>query len=144
MEVFWMSLDGVFGTCVDPVGFNTGACEIKAILSNRCAASAIPTLFQCWRACLCECKVVRSKSRVLREDGAEQGNTEIGETGFPRKPERVNLFERLLFRKHRYLAVSRLRIVVKTRLNRARIVRNPCAPVCGYRAGYLGLGLALL
>ncbi len=32
---------------------------------------------------MCECKVVRSKIRVLHEDGAEQGNVEIGETGFP-------------------------------------------------------------
>ena len=28
--------------------------------------------------------------------------------------------------------------------NRARIVRNRCVPVCGYRAGDLGLGLAQL
>ncbi len=45
---------------------------------------------------------MRNKSRILNEDGAEQGNVEIGEKGFPRKPERANLFERLLFRKHRY------------------------------------------
>ncbi len=52
-----------------------------------------------------ECRVVRSKSFALREGGAEHGNVEIGETGFPRKPERAYLFERLLlFCKHRYIA----------------------------------------
>ena len=81
----------------------TGVCEIKAVLTNLSISLQPPSpLFQCWRACLCECKVVRNKSRVLREDGAEEGNIEIGGTGFLRKPERANLCERLLFRKHRY------------------------------------------
>ncbi len=34
------------------------------------------------------------KSRVLCEDGAEQGNVEIGETWLPRRTERANSFER--------------------------------------------------
>ena len=36
------------------------------------------------------------------------------------------------------------RIIVETRRNRAKIVRNRCAPVCGYRARYFGLGSAQL
>ncbi len=47
---------------------------------------------------------MRNKSRVLREGGAEEGNIEIGGTGFPRKPKRANLCERLLFRKHHMTA----------------------------------------
>ncbi len=43
-----------------------------------------------------------------------------------------------------YLTVCKFRIVVETRGNRARIVRNRCVPVCEYRAGYFGLGLAQL
>ncbi len=43
-----------------------------------------------------------------------------------------------------YLTVNKFRIVVETRLNRLRIVRNRCVPVCGYRAGYFKLGLAQL
>ncbi len=35
-------------------------------------------------------------------------------------------------------------IMVETCQNRARIVRNRCVPVCGYHAGYSGLGLAQL
>ena len=57
---------------------------------------------------MCECKVVRNKSLVLREDGAEEGNIEIGGTGFLRKPERANLCERLLCRKHRSQILSPL------------------------------------
>ena len=84
------------------LGSGTGVCEIKAVLANLTMSfQPPPPLFQCWRACLCECKAVRNKSRVLREDGAEQGNVELGEMGCPRKPERANLFERLLLRKHR-------------------------------------------
>ncbi len=49
-----------------------------------------------------------------------------------------------LFRTHRYLTVLKLRIVFETRRNRPRIVRNPCVPVCGYHAGYFGLGWAQL
>ncbi len=40
---------------------------------------------------------MRNKSLVLCEDGAEEGNIEIGGTGFPRKPESANLCERLFF-----------------------------------------------
>ena len=87
---------------------------------------------------MCECKVVRNKSLVLREDGAEEGNIEIGGTGFLRKPERANLCERLLFRKHRYLTVLKFRIVVEAYRNRPRIVRNHGVPVCRYRAVYFG------
>jgi hypothetical protein len=43
-----------------------------------------------------------------------------------------------------YLAVEKFRIVVETRRKRPRIVRNRCVPVCGYRAGHFGLGLAQL
>ncbi len=35
----------------------------------------------------------------------------------------------------------KVRIIVETRRDRPRIVRNRCVPVCGYRAGYFGLGL---
>ena len=67
------------------LGSGTGVCEIKAVLSNLTKSLQPPSpLFQCWRACLCECKVVRNKSLVLREDGAEQGNIEIGGRGFPK------------------------------------------------------------
>ncbi len=38
----------------------------------------------------------------------------------------------------------KFQIVVETLRNWARIVRNRCVPVCGHRAGQLGLGLALL
>jgi hypothetical protein len=38
----------------------------------------------------------------------------------------------------------KVRLVVETRRNRPRIVRNRCVPVCGHRAGYSGLGLAQL
>ncbi len=34
--------------------------------------------------------------------------------------------------------------VVETRRNEPRLVRNLCVPVCGYRAGYFGLGFASL
>ncbi len=37
---------------------------------------------------------------------------------------------------------KKFRIVVETPGNRPRIVRNRRLPVCGYRAGYFGLGLA--
>ncbi len=40
--------------------------------------------------------------------------------------------------------LSYLAVVVETRRNRPRIVLNLCVSVCGYRAGYLGLGLAKL
>ncbi len=43
-----------------------------------------------------------------------------------------------------YLAVYKFRIVVETRRNRPKIVRNRCVPLCGYHAGYFGLGLASL
>jgi hypothetical protein len=43
-----------------------------------------------------------------------------------------------------YLTVQKFRIVVETRRSRPMIIRNPCVPVCGYRAGYFGLGLAHL
>ncbi len=86
---------------------HTSVCEIKVVLANLTMSRQPPsTLFQCWRACSCECKVLRNKSRGLREDVAEKGNVEIGGTGFPRKPERANVVERHLFRKHRYLATA--------------------------------------
>ena len=43
-----------------------------------------------------------------------------------------------------YLTVQKFRTVVETRRNRPRIVRTRCVPVCGHRAVYFGLGLALL
>ncbi len=43
-----------------------------------------------------------------------------------------------------YLTVQKFHIVVETRRNLARIVRNRCVPVCGQRAGYFGLCLAQL
>ncbi len=43
---------------------------------------------------------------------------------------------------HAYLTLDKFRIIVETRRNRARIGRTRCVPVCGYRAGYAGLGLA--
>jgi hypothetical protein len=43
-----------------------------------------------------------------------------------------------------YLSVYKFRIVIETRRNRPRIVRNRCVPVCGHRAGYFGLGFAEL
>ncbi len=84
-------------------GSTTGVCEIKAVLTHlTMSRQPLSPIFQCWRACLCEHKAVRNKSRILREDGAEQGNIEIGETGFTRKPKKAIFFERLLFRKYRY------------------------------------------
>jgi hypothetical protein len=41
-----------------------------------------------------------------------------------------------------YLTVNKFRMAVEARPNRARIVRNRCAPVCGHRAVYFALGLA--
>ncbi len=38
-----------------------------------------------------------------------------------------------------HLTKNKNGIVVETRRNRPRIVRNRFVPVCGYRAGYLGL-----
>ncbi len=38
----------------------------------------------------------------------------------------------------------KFRIGVETLRNRAKIVRNRSVPVCGYNAGYFGLGLAQL
>ena len=43
-----------------------------------------------------------------------------------------------------YLTVYKFRIVVETRRNRPRMFRDRWVPVCGYSAGYLGLGLAQL
>ncbi len=43
-----------------------------------------------------------------------------------------------------YLTVEKFRVVVETRRNRHRIVRNRGVSVCGYRAGSFGLGLAQL
>ncbi len=43
-----------------------------------------------------------------------------------------------------YLTVYKSRIVVETHRNRPIIVRSRCVPVCGYRAGYFGLGVTQL
>ena len=108
----WESRGGILGQvggALNTPESGTGVCEIKTALANlTISLQPPPPLFQCWRACLCEGKVVRNKSRVLREDGAEEGNIEIGGTGFPRKPERANLRERLLIRKHRSQILSHL------------------------------------
>ncbi len=50
----------------------------------------------------------------------------------------------LLYTRLRYLTVEKFRIVVETHRNRPIIVRNLFVPVCEYRVGYLGLGLAQL
>ncbi len=39
------------------------------------------SLFKCWWACLCECKVALKKNSVLREDGAEQGGHACASVG---------------------------------------------------------------
>ena len=56
------------------------------------------------------------------------------------------MFDKFAFNSTRlsYLTVYKFRIVVETRRNRPRIVRTRCVTVCGYRAGYCGLGLAQL
>ncbi len=43
-----------------------------------------------------------------------------------------------------YLTGNKFWIAVETRRNRFMIVPNRCVPVCGYDAGYFGLGLASL
>ena len=43
-----------------------------------------------------------------------------------------------------YFTVRKFQIVVETRRNRPRIVRNRCAPGWGYRTGCFGFGLAQL
>ncbi len=43
-----------------------------------------------------------------------------------------------------WVTVEKFRIVVETFRNRTNIARARCVPVCGYRVGYVGLGLAKL
>ncbi len=61
-----------------------------------------------------------------------------------RPPQQRRVWARLGVARQSYLTVLKFWIVVERRRHRPRIVRNPCVPVCGYRACDFGLILSQL